>query len=290
MRKFLLSAAAAMLAAVCAAEVEMPLIIGHRGDREFGFQNTMSAYQAAWKNGVKAVEIDVRTTADGKLICFHDADFIKTANDRRKVNKLTYKEILAIDIGSSKHPMFKNEKPPLLEDFFAAMPKDTHVVVELKNNSTDENFPYVLRDLMKKYNIAQSQLTVVSFNEELLKNLNRKVPGMRNMLIVGLGACRQFGMKAPANDPNLVLDKILAKLKEIGCTGISFGASDKRIKYDDKFLKALTAAGYELSVWTVNDTWDVYNLAKAGAVSVTTDRPSTMKQAWEKLFGKQTAK
>ena len=283
MKKFLLCVVAVISAAAGAAEVKMPLIVGHRGDREFGLQNTMSAYKAAWKNGVKAVEIDVRTTADGKLICFHDADFIKTANDRRKVNKLTYAEILKIDIGSKKHPMFKDEKPPLLEDFFAAMPTDSHVVVELKKNSVNEDFPYVLRDLMKKYNIDRSQVTVVSFYEELLKNLNKKVPGMRNMLIVGLGACRQFGMKAPGSDPNVALKNILAKLKEIGCTGFSFGASDKRIKYDDNFFKAFLNAGYELSVWTVNDTWDAYSLAKAGAASVVTDRPSTMKQAWENI-------
>ena len=269
-----------------ASDIKMPMIIGHRGDREFGLQNTMSAYKAAWKNGVKAVEIDVRTTADGKLICFHDADFIKMADDRRKVSKLTYAEILKIDIGSKKHPMFKDEKPPLLEEFFAAMPPDTHVVVELKQNSVDENFPYVLRDLMKKYNIDRSRVTVVSFYEELLKNLNKKVPGMRNMLIVGLASCRAFGMKAPGSDPNIALNNILAKLKEIGCTGCSFGASDKRIKYDEKFLKAFGAAGYELSVWTVNDTWDAYNLGRAGAASVSTDRPSSMKQALDTLFGK----
>ena len=178
MKKFLLSVVAAVLAVACAAEVKMPLIVGHRGDRELGLQNTMSAYKAAWKNGVKAVEIDVRTTADGKLICFHDADFVKIANDRRKVNKLTYAEILEIDIGSKKHPMFKDEKPPLLEEFFAAMPTGTHAVVELKKNAVNDDFPYVLRDLMKKYNISCSQITVVSFYEEMLKNLNKKVPGM----------------------------------------------------------------------------------------------------------------
>lgn len=289
MKKIFLIACFELIFVVCnaAAEVKMPMISGHRGDCELGLQNTMSAYKSAWANGVKAVEIDVRTTADGRIICFHDADFSKIANDKRQVRKLTYAEILKIDIGSKKHSMFKDEKPPLLEDFFAAMPAGTHVIVELKKNSVDENFPYFLRDFMKKYNIDPSRVTVVSFYEDMLKNLNKKVPGMRNMLIVGLGACRQFGMKAPASDPNLVLNNILAKLKEIGCTGIAFGASDKRIKYDDKFLQAFVKAGFELNVWTVNDVWDAYRLARAGAASVTTDRPVSMKQTWEKLFSKK---
>ena len=286
MKKIFLTVAFTGLSIVCsmAAAAKMPVFSGHRGDCEFGLQNTMSACKAAWNNGVKSIEIDVRTTADGKIICFHDADFIRIADDRRKVRNLTYAEILKIDIGSKKHPMFKDEKPPLLEDVFASMPQGSHIFVELKNDSVDENFPYVLRDLMKKYSIERYQVTVVSFSEDMLINLNKKVPGMSNMLIVGLRDCRRLGMKAPSSDPQLALNNILKRLKEIGCTGLSFAASDKRIKYDEKFFRAFIDAGYEISVWLVNDVWEAYNLAKMGARYVVTDRPSTMQSAWIKLF------
>ena len=136
MKKIFLTVAFTGLSIVCsmAAAAKMPVFSGHRGDCEFGLQNTMSACKAAWNNGVKSIEIDVRTTADGKIICFHDADFIRIADDRRKVRNLTYAEILKIDIGSKKHPMFKDEKPPLLEDVFASMPQGSHIFVELKND------------------------------------------------------------------------------------------------------------------------------------------------------------
>ena len=270
--------------ALSAADITSPIIYGHRGDREFGLQNTMQAFKAVWENGGNAVEIDVRTTADGKIVVFHDADLQKMAGDKRQIRKITYAELQKVDIGSRKHPMFKNEHPPLLEEFFAAMPKTSFVIVEIKKGAVDENFPYVLRDLLKKYNIARSQVTVVSFEEEPLRNLNKKVPGFRNMLIAGLGDCRRFGMKKPSYDPNLAADNILAKLKELGCTGFSFGAGDKRIKYDKKFFKRFIDAGYEISVWTVNDTWEAYKLVKLGASSVVTDRPTTMRHAWQKLF------
>ena len=96
------------------------------------------------------------------------------------------------------------------------------------------------------------------------------------MLIVGLGDCRRLGMKAPSSNAYLALNNILARLKAIGCTGLSFGASDKRIKFDAKFIKTITDAGYRL--------------VKMGATSVVTDRPTTMKQAWEKLFGSSPVK
>jgi len=276
-----------LLGATLAAEVKMPAFYGHRGDCEFGLQNTMSAYRAAWNNGASGVEIDVRTTADGKIICFHDADLSKMAGDKRKINKLTYDEIKNIDIGSKKHPMFKNEHPPLLEEFFAAMPRNTHVFVELKKNSVNADFPYVLRDLMKKYHISESQVTVVSFYEDMLINLNKKVPGLRNMLIVGLGDCRRLGMKHPSYDANLALENILKRLKEIGCTGLSFGAGDRRIKFDKKFLSAIKNAGFEISVWLINDVWLAYQLSEMGATSIVTDRPTTMLLAWKKLFNKK---
>ena len=68
------------------------------------------------------------------------------------------------------------------------------------------------------------------------------------------------------------------------CTGLSFGASDKRIKYNEKFFRAFIDAGYEIGVWTVNDIWLAHNLAKMGARYIVSDRPVTMQFAWKKLF------
>lgn len=265
-----------------ADEVSMPLIYGHRGNSELAQQNTMRAFKTVWKNGGKGVELDIHTSADGKLVIFHDGDFSRLAGDKRKVCELTYEEIKKIDVGSSKHQMFKGEYPPLLEDFFAAMPKDTRVLLELK--ATNEDFPLVLRDLMKKYNIDRSQVTVISFSEEQLKNLNQKYPGLKNMLCVGFRRFMSMGMKKPGSDIYPTLEVITKKLKDIGCTGVSLSASDKRVKLDKRAITYFKDAGYEVCVWTLNDIWLIRKFAEAGAAIVITDRPISMEFLWKKLF------
>ena len=275
-----------LTAAAVASDIAMPVLYGHRGDQEMGLQNTMSAFRGAWQNNCRGVELDVRQTKDGKLICFHDADFSKLAGDKRKVANLTYDEIKKIDISCFKHPMFKDEHPPLLEEVFAEMPKGFNLHIEVKANSVDGDFPQRLRELMQKYRVASEQITVVSFDEDVLRNLNRKTPGIQNMWIVGLRCCRNLGM-GKGDDITKVEDKLIAKLKDIGCTGVSFAAGDSRIKFDRRFTDKLKKSGLQYSFWLVNDLWQLRRLAEYGAETVLSDRPVSLQYAWEKRFGKK---
>lgn len=275
-----------LTAAAVAGDIVMPVLYGHRGDQEMGLQNTMSAFRGAWQNNCRGVELDVRQTKDGKLICFHDADFSKLAGDKRKVANLTYDEIKKIDISCFKHPMFKDEHPPLLEEVFAEMPKGFNLHIEVKANSVDGDFPQRLRELMQKYRVDSEQITVVSFDEDVLRNLNRKTPGIQNMWIVGLRCCRNLGM-GKGDDITKVEDKLIAKLKDIGCTGVSFAAGDSRIKFDRRFTDKLKKSGLQYSFWLVNDLWQLRRLAEYGAETVLSDRPVSLQYAWEKRFGKK---
>jgi hypothetical protein len=47
-------------------------IICHRGAAEFAHENTLEAYRAAFELGADGNEIDIRSTKDGVLVCFHD--------------------------------------------------------------------------------------------------------------------------------------------------------------------------------------------------------------------------
>lgn len=48
-------------------------VLGHRGSRRPGPENTLAAVMAALSSGAAGVEIDVRRGADGVLVCVHDA-------------------------------------------------------------------------------------------------------------------------------------------------------------------------------------------------------------------------
>lgn len=70
-----------------------PLAIAHRGASAYAFDNTLRAFQVAHELGADMWEVDVRLTADGIPVAFHDADLKKACNIDRPVSELTAREL-----------------------------------------------------------------------------------------------------------------------------------------------------------------------------------------------------
>jgi glycerophosphoryl diester phosphodiesterase len=58
-----------------------PLAIAHRGGALLAPENTAEAFRAAAAIGAEFVETDLRLSADGALVCLHDADLSRIAGD-----------------------------------------------------------------------------------------------------------------------------------------------------------------------------------------------------------------
>lgn len=84
-------------------------------------ENSLAAFAAAAEAGY-GIELDVQLTADGKVVCVHDADLLRVAGDPRKVRDLTYDELVRIPLfptcapGADKSPLREGaeENPPLV--------------------------------------------------------------------------------------------------------------------------------------------------------------------------------
>lgn len=63
----------------------LPLAIAHRGGALLAPENTTEAFRAAAVIGAELVETDLRLSADGALVCLHDADLTRIAADPRRV-------------------------------------------------------------------------------------------------------------------------------------------------------------------------------------------------------------
>lgn len=71
-------------------------IIVHRGASAFAPENTLEAYAAAMDYGADGCEVDVRRTADGVLVLFHDDMLDHLTDGFGTVEQLTYPALLAL--------------------------------------------------------------------------------------------------------------------------------------------------------------------------------------------------
>lgn len=92
------------------------IAVGHRGTRKFAPENTLAAHEAALSLGARAIEMDVRMTADGEFVLMHDPFVNRTTNGRGLVSRMTLAEIRALDAGSWFAPEFAGERVPTLRE------------------------------------------------------------------------------------------------------------------------------------------------------------------------------
>ncbi|MBI2926912.1 MAG: glycerophosphodiester phosphodiesterase family protein [Verrucomicrobia bacterium] len=89
-----------------------PVIIVHRGAWAFAPENTLEAYAAAMDYGADGCEVDVRRTADGVLVLFHDDMLDRLTDGLGAVNQITYYELLALRPQLRQGTATRQTRPP----------------------------------------------------------------------------------------------------------------------------------------------------------------------------------
>ncbi|SNQ45459.1 Glycerophosphoryl diester phosphodiesterase [Frankia canadensis] len=100
-------------------------VLGHRGSRVPGPENTVEAVDAALGAGADGVEIDVRRSADGDLVCVHDARLSRPAG--RAVIRQSTAALRARGI-------------PLLDEIIDVWAGRGRLVCEIKNQPGQPDF------------------------------------------------------------------------------------------------------------------------------------------------------
>lgn len=116
------------------------VIQSHRGAGELAPENSRESFELAWSLGT-IPEADLRTTRDGVITAFHDADFKRILpHEPEEIRKkgivdFTWEEISRMDIGIWKGESFKGQKVPSMEQVFELLKKDSKrkIYVDIKN-------------------------------------------------------------------------------------------------------------------------------------------------------------
>ncbi len=83
-----------------ACETAHPLIVAHRGGMGSGYpENTLPAFRHAVGAGAQVLEVDLRTTRDGRVVILHDRRVDRTTNGRGPVSRFHLDELARLDAG-----------------------------------------------------------------------------------------------------------------------------------------------------------------------------------------------
>ena len=89
-------------------------IIAHRGASGYHPEQTRDAYETAVDQGADGVECDIRLTADGQLVCIHDATVDRVTDGTGQVNRMTLAQLREFDAGRPGRPQSLLSLPELL--------------------------------------------------------------------------------------------------------------------------------------------------------------------------------
>lgn len=89
-------------------------LLAHRGARLTSPENTLESFRRSRAEGADGIECDVRLTADGEPVLFHDEDGRRVAGSSRRIRAMRWKEVQELRV-FGRHPV------PHLDDALAFM-------------------------------------------------------------------------------------------------------------------------------------------------------------------------
>lgn len=112
-------------------------VVAHRGSGDNWPEHTLAAYRNSLTAGADAVEISVRRTADGVLVCHHDADLARVTGSAGLVAETSYEQLseLRVDARPWLGQAMPLEPISRLEDVLAGLPSDCLAFIEDKDGS-----------------------------------------------------------------------------------------------------------------------------------------------------------
>lgn len=147
-----------------------PVIFAHRGASAHAPENTLAAFELALTQQADAVELDVKLSADGKVVVHHDATVDRTTGGHGRVKDLKLADLRALDAGSLFSKTFHSEKIPTLDDVFESIGKRTFINVELTNYTTPgDQLVETVCMLVKKHKVQKHILFSSFFASNLSK-------------------------------------------------------------------------------------------------------------------------
>jgi len=135
------------------------IVIAHRGDHVDNPENTLAAYAQAIKAGADYVEIDLRTTKDGRLISLHNEGVDRMTNGRGLVKDLSLADIKKLKVNSKGQG--QNLTIPTFEEILELCKNKIYIYIDFK-----EADPLAAYAVLKRYGMEKQVLVYINKPEQ----------------------------------------------------------------------------------------------------------------------------
>ncbi|MGH8959696.1 MAG: glycerophosphodiester phosphodiesterase family protein [Jatrophihabitantaceae bacterium] len=228
-----------------------PLAFTHRGFAPDGAENSMAAFQRAVDLGYRYLETDVRVTADGVALAFHDAGLDRVTDLRGRVVDLPWSQVRHARI-AGRHPI------PLLTDVLGAWP-DARVNLDVKADAAVGPTADAIRRTG-----AADRVCLGSF-------AGARIETMRQM--IGPRLCTSLGPKQA-----LTLRVTPRRWHTTAALCAQVPARIGRFVFvDARFVEAAHRQGLQVHAWTVNERAEMQRLLDLGVDGIMTDQADVLR-------------
>lgn len=229
---------------------DQPAIIAHRGSSALAPENTLSAIEQAIADGADYIELDLRRTADGVPVLWHDATLMRIAGVHRYVREVSFAELRMLDAGGWFSPRFSGEPVATLEEALELACRRARLYLEIKPAPDASELVRDTIGLLQRAGCVEGTV-IASMDPGVVRHVRRLDPDLATALLA------QF---------------IVGPLDEHGFDAL--GLRHNRVT--PRAVAAARRGGYELHAWTVNERADMVRLLDMGVDGIITDYPHVL--------------
>jgi glycerophosphoryl diester phosphodiesterase len=268
--------------------VEQVIIQSHRGAGVLAPENTLDAFELGWKMGT-VPESDLRTTKDGVIVAFHDANFKRTVKNPgaladKGVGDITFARLMKLDVGGWKGDTFANRHVSRISDVFALMTgkPQRQLYLDIKK----VNLPELASEV--RANKVEKQVIFATTHYKLLTEWKKLVPESQTLHWMGGTEAelkKRIDDLRSARFAGVTQLQLHVRLNTNSASSEPFNLSKKFIRETGEELRKHDIL-FQVLPWDVTEAKVYWQLLDLGVASFATDYPDVTLKAVRDYYGR----
>lgn len=237
-----------------------PVAFAHRGGAREAPENSLTAFRRAVSLGFDYIETDIRATADGVPVVFHDESLQRVTDRVGRIRDLPFTEVKKAHIGNA-------ERVHSLKEVLDHFPQ-----IRFNIDIKEDNAVAPVMDLLSRGDYLD-RVCVASFSWKRLRTVRAR---FGDAVCTSLAPQEVTALLSRTRLGRISIGSRFVLPKGPICVQVPRRASGVRI-VTPAFLRQARDRDWPVHVWTVNDPAQMNVLLDSGVHGIITDRPSVLR-------------